>query len=50
MKKNERNAGRKPLYRAEVITEQIRLIVPTAIKIEVIEFVNEKKKPYLWKK
>jgi len=49
MKKNIRNAGRKRLFKPDVLTAEIRMIVPSATKIEIIEFINDKKKPYLWK-
>lgn len=49
MKKNIRNAGRKHLYKPDVLTAEIRMIVPSATKIEIVEFINDKKKPYLWK-
>ena len=45
MKKNIRNAGRKRLFKPDVLTAEIRMIVPSATKIEIVEFINDKKSP-----
>jgi len=47
MKKNERNAGRKPKYKVE--TELLMVTIPKIMREQILSFINEASKPYLTK-